>query len=268
MPSPNRRALSGFAMAMLCLVAPIAGEAAPAGGFAVEYTGYSHGFMVMKLAGTLSLTRNSYTAHVTFHTAGLAGMIVHADNDSRVSGSFGSGVAQPAWFEGFGHLHGTERRTRMIYKNANPVVLELSPPAEQERSAISPGSTAYTIDTLSAVAVLIRQVAYEGKCEGSVTTFDGRRLAEQTVHLTGQEVLPKSSWSIFAGKALRCDFEGRQLGGFIRTENEDDLRKPRHGTAWIAEMLPDVPPVPVRVSFENKLLGQVTLYLTAIRAAK
>jgi hypothetical protein len=33
-------------------------------------------------------------------------------------------------------------------------------------------------------------------------------------------------------------------------------------------MVPGAPPVPVRIAFENDLLGQVTLYVTAASGAK
>ena len=242
--------------------------AASAGTIDVQYTGYSHGFTVLKLAGTLNLGPDSYAAHVTFHTAGLIGMVVHTDNDSQVSGSFKGGQAMPVLFEGSGHLRGADRVTKIGYVDGNPVIQTLTPPPERERTPVPPADTAHTIDTLSAVALLIRQVEQDKKCDGTVTTFDGRRLSVQTAHTTGQEVLPKTDRSIFAGQALRCDFDGRQLAGFIRNENEDDLRKPRHGTAWLADMVPGAPPVPVRVAFENKLLGQVTLYLTSVTAGK
>jgi hypothetical protein len=135
---------------------------------------------------------------------------------------------------------------------------------EQERTTIPQADTLHTIDTLSALAMLIREVGQSGTCSGSVTTFDGRRLARQTARQTGEEVLAADSRSIFAGRALRCDFEGTQLGGFVRNQDEGTLRKPRHGTAWLANLLPGAPPVPVKVIFENNILGQVTLYLTAV----
>ncbi len=248
----------------LALLSPVAASAATTGSYTADYTGYSHGFTVLKLSGTLTLTPDGYAAHVTFHAAGFAGMMVRMDNDSQVTGHFAGSEAQPALFEGTGHLHGTNRVTRITYTNGNPTIQALSPPVEQERTSVAPADTLHTIDTLSAVSLLIREVGQSGRCDGSVSTFDGRRLATQTVHTSGQEVLPKTGRSIFAGSALRCDFDGRQLGGFIKDENEDNLRKPRHGTAWLADMLPGAPPVPVRVAFENKLLGQVTLYLTAL----
>jgi hypothetical protein len=211
--------------AALCL--PLPAAATGTGTLTAEYTGLSHGLTVLKLAGSLTLTPTGYAAHVTFHTAGLIGFVVH-------------------------------------YVDGNPVVHVLSPPVEQERTPIPPAQTKHTIDTLSALALLIRQVGETGTCSGTVTTFDGRRLATQTAHAVGEEDLPKTGPSIFAGKALHCDLEGRQLGGFVRNEDEDSLRKPRHGSAWLAEVVPGAPPVPVKVIFENKILGRVTLYLTAV----
>lgn len=257
-------ALPFQAVAMPQTQPPGSAQAAPTGHFEAEYTGISHGLTVLKLTAALTLAPESYAAHVTFHTAGLVGMLLHSDNDSAASGRFEGDSAAPLLFTGTGHLRGTDRATRIEYKDGNPVIRTLAPPVEQERTAISAADTQHTIDTISAVALLIRQVARHGACDGAVTTFDGRRLATQTVHTVGEEDLPKTSRSSFAGTALRCDFDGRQLAGFVKTEDEDDLKKPRHGSAWLAPMIPGAPPVPVRVMFQNKLLGDVTLYLTAV----
>jgi hypothetical protein len=248
--------------AALCL--PLPAAAASTGTLSAEYTGLSHGLTVLKLEGSLTLTPTGYAAHVTFHTAGLIGLMVHSDNDSQAIGTFKDGTALPQYFVGSGHLRGTARQTRIDYVDGNPVIRTLTPPVEQERTAVPADQTLHTIDTLSALALLIRQVGQTGSCGGKVTTFDGRRLATQTAHAVGVEDLPKAGPSIFAGKALHCDLEGQQLGGFVRNEDEDSLRKPRHGDAWLAEMIPGAPPVPVKVIFDNKILGQVTLYLTSV----
>jgi hypothetical protein len=248
----------------LALCLPVPALAADAGTLSAEYTGYSHGLTVLKLAGSLAMTPTGYAIHVTYHTAGMIGMLVHSDNDSQAIGTFQGTAAQPQLFVGTGHLHGTARATRIEYVNGNPVVKEISPPVELERTVVPPAQTAHTIDTLSALAMLIRQVGKEGTCDGTVTTFDGRRLASQTAHRTGEEVLPPTDRSIFAGKALRCDFDGQLLGGFVRNEDADELKKPRHGTAWLADVVPGAPPVPVKVIFENRILGHVTLYLTSV----
>jgi hypothetical protein len=248
----------------LLLLLPARLHAADTGSFTADYTGYSHGLTVLKLTGSLSLTPGAYAAHVTFHTAGFIGFMVHSDNDSQVQGVFQGTGAAPSLFVGGGNLRGTKRATRIEYKDGNPVITLLTPPNERERTSVAPQDTLHTIDTLSAAALLVRTVAKTGHCDGSATTFDGRRLSVLTSHTTGEVTLPQTDRSIFAGQALRCDFDGRQTGGFVTNENEDSLRKPRHGTAWLAPILPNAPPVPVRVIFDNKILGEVTLYLTAV----
>ena len=234
------------------------------GSFSAEYTGISHGLTVLKLNGSLTLTPGAYAAHVTFHTAGLVGMVVHSDNDSTATGQFDGDQARPQSFTGSGHLRGTERATHIEYSDGNPIIRLLTPPVEQERTLVPVADTAHTIDTLSAVALLVRQVAQSGRCEGTVTTFDGRRLASQTVHTTGKENLEHTSRSSFSGLQPSDATSTVGTRSFIKNENEDDLKKPRHGTAWVANVIPGAPPVPVRIAFENKLLGQVTLYLTAV----
>lgn len=248
----------------LALCLPGLALARETGSLSAEYTGYSHGLTVLKLSGSLTLSPSGYAVHITYRTAGMIGMLVHTDNDTESTGTFQGNTALPQLFLSSGHLRGTPRATRIEYVDGNPVVRVISPPVEKERTPVPVAETAHTIDTLSAIALLIRQVGHDGTCEGSVTTFDGRRLAQQIAHRTGEEVLAPTDRSIFAGKALRCDFEGRQLGGFVRNEDEDGLRKPRHGTAWVADLVPGAPPVPVKVIFDNKVLGQVTLYLTAV----
>jgi hypothetical protein len=246
----------------LCL--PVPAAASGVGTLTAEYTGLSHGLTVLKLAGSLSFTPTGYAIHVTFHTAGMVGWVLHSDNDSQATGLFQDNAVEPKVFFGTGHLRGSDRLTRIEYVNGNPVIRALSPPVEQERTPVAAADTAHTIDTLSALALLIRQVGQTGTCAGTVTTFDGRRLATQTAHAMGEEMLAPTSASIFSGKALHCDLEGRQLGGFVHNENEDSLKKPRHGDAWLADMVPGAPPVPVKVIFENKFLGHVTLYLTSV----
>jgi len=240
--------------------------ASATGGYQVEYTGYSHGLTVLKLAGSLTLTKTGYAARVTFHTAGMAAWMLRSDNDSQVTGLFQGIQAEPRLFEGTGHLRRTDRTTRIAYVDGDPVIQALSPPVEHERTVVPAAQTVHTIDTLSAVVMLIHAVAETGHCDGSVTTFDGRRLSTQTAHTSGKEMLAKTDRSIFSGQALRCDFVGQQTGGFVLNEDEDALRKPRAGSAWLADMVPGAPPVPVRVTFDNKILGQVTLYLTSVAA--
>ena len=216
-------------LALAVLLAPNAAGAAGLGGqagtYKVEYTGYSHGFVVLRLAGSLDLTPSGYALHVTFHTAGMAAWVVRADNDSQVSGRFAGDQAMPILFEGSGSLRGTRRLTRIAYQDGNPVIQTLSPPVEHERSAVPPSQTQHTIDTLSAVALLIHEVAMDGKCEGTATTFDGRRLRcrPRTPPAPRRCRRPAAPSS----KARRCaaTSTGASSAASSTNENEDDLKQ-------------------------------------------
>ena len=113
------------------------------------------------------------------------------------------------------------------------------------------------------MAQLVRQVNATGRCEGRSRTYDGRRLAELTARTAGREVLEQTSRSSFAGPALRCDFEGRQLAGFRLDADRTAAQRPRRGTAWFAATTPGGPMIPVRIQFETDLIGNLTMYLAA-----
>jgi hypothetical protein len=129
---------------------------------------------------------------------------------------------------------------------------------------VPPAETTGAIDDLSAIALLVRRVADGSNCNGSVKLFDGRRLTALTAHTVGTEIIKPTSHSRFGGSALRCDFEGTRTAGFLKADDEAQQRRPHHGSAWLAPIVPGAPPVPIRVTFDNKVLGSVTLYLTDV----
>ncbi len=111
------------------------------------------------------------------------------------------------------------------------------------------------------MAQLIRQVNATGRCEGSARTFDGRRLATMRAWTVGYEDVPPTRLSSFAGRALHCEFEGRQIGGFVLDEDRERLERPQRGSAWFAAITPGGPLVPVRISFHTHWFGDATMYL-------
>jgi hypothetical protein len=253
-----------FAALGLLLASAAPAAAAQTGSFSVEYDGYAHGLIALKMSAQLTLTPNGYSGRLAFRTAGMVAWMVRTDSDSTAVGTFANGQAVPQRYDSTGSMRGVNRVTRMAYRDGSPVIEVLTPPPQEERTLVPPDMTKHTIDTLSAIAALIHDVAVTGKCEGSAMTFDGRRLTALTAHTFGPDKLEPSRKTNFNGDALRCDFEGNQLAGFMKDKDEAMLRKTRHGSAWLAPLVPGAPPVPVRVQFENDLLGTVTLYLTSV----
>jgi Protein of unknown function (DUF3108) len=250
-----------------CAVLASAGaHAASTGSFKAEYDGYSHGLVTLKMSASLTLTPTGYSGRLAFHTAGLVGFMVHVESDSQVAGHFDGERAVPESFSSTGVLHGTTRTVSMHWHDSNPVIDAIAPPPEPERTKVPPELQAHTIDALSAMAALVRQANDGSRCDGDVTVFDGRRLSHMAAHFVGHELPPPSAKSHYDAPALRCDFEGQEVAGFLKNESEADQRRTRHGSAWLAPLLPDAPMVPERIVFEHKVLGQVTLYLTSVTA--
>jgi hypothetical protein len=254
-------------LAVSLLVPSNAARAATTGTLSATYDGYAHGVIALRLTASFDFTPSGYSGRLEFHTAGMLGWVNHTESDSQVAGRFTATtppMAAPTRYDSTGLLHGTQRVTHMTYKDGMPVIEAQSPPAEQERTPVPPAQTAHALDTLSAIALLIRQAGATGKCDGSVTAFDGRRLTALVAHTAGDATLPPERKFNFDGNTLRCDFVGTQLAGFIKTQDEAQLRRPRHGTAWLAPLVPGAPPVPVKVMFEHQALGMVTMYLTSV----
>jgi Protein of unknown function (DUF3108) len=252
--------------ALLCclLLASGAAQASPTGSFKAEYDGYSHGLVVLKMSAQLTLTATGYSGRLAFHTAGLVGFMVHVESDSQVSGHFDGDRPVPESFSTSGVLHGTNRTASMHWKDGNPVIDAIAPPPELERTKVPPEMQAHTIDALSAMATMLRKASENGNCNGEATIFDGRRVSHLAAQTIGHETPPPSQKSQLDQPALRCDFEGQELAGFMKNESESDQRRTRHGNAWLAPLVPNGPLVPERIIFEHKALGQVTLYLTSV----
>jgi hypothetical protein len=228
----------------------------------LSFAAYAAGLNVIDLQAGVDMTPTGYRVAIEFRTTGMFGAIIHARTESIAAGAWqGSGVA-PVRFYSYGTVRGSPRRTQIDFEHGQPVVKILEPEEDEERDPIPPEQERNTIDTLSAIAKLVHDVLITQHCDGSATTFDGRRVSAISVHTAGQEVLDKDENSIFAGPALRCDFEGRQTAGFVHNVDREELEKPQHGSAWLAPVLPGMPAMPVRMSFHTRFFGDAIMYLT------
>ncbi len=223
---------------------------------------YAAGLRVVTLESDVDLGVRTYRIDLNFRTSGLYGALVHNDVNSFVQGAWDGARPVPLRFASWGVVGGDSRRTVIDYPQGEPRVTTLEPPEEEDRDPVPVALQRDTVDTLSAMAMLVRDVAQTGRCDGTVTTFDGRRVLRIAAHTTGMETLGADGRSGFAGPALRCDFDGVQTGGFQHDVSEAELRRVHHSTAWLARVLPGEPLLPVRVMFEAHVIGHATAYLT------
>lgn len=205
---------------------------------------------------------DAYQVRLRFHTSGAVGFAVTATSDSTATGRFSGEMALPERYTSVGRLRGEPRQTELDYAGGDdPRIRVLIPATEPQRDPVPPAQQAGTIDTLSAMAMLVHAVNTTGRCDGHVTAFDGRRLIAFASRTAGTQDLPPTGRSTFAGPTVRCDIVSQQLAGFKHDADEARLRRPQPGNAWFARLNPEGPLVLVRAVFPTTFFGTTTLYL-------
>ena len=259
---------------MLLISAVVAGGAAhaepnalvtnpPRASAELAYAGYVAGLNVSNIRAAFQFGPQGYEMGVAFRTAGLIGTFFKAENIARVEGAWRGTLAAPRAYASAGVWRGSPRQIEIDYPAGQPLIKTFLPATDPEHEPVPQSMRQNTMDALSAVASLVHTVASTGRCEGETTTFDGRRVSKISVRTIGMENLPVESRSSFAGQALRCDVDGRQIAGFATDAGPDDMvRKPQHSTVWLAVVQPDMPAVPVMISLEVRFMGHMTVYLT------
>ncbi len=230
----------------------------------LDYDLYAAGLNAARVRVGAGLQPDRYLINIGYRTTGIVGFFFSGHQLTTVRGNWMNNRPEPVSFLSQGAARGEERLTHMDYDRGLPVLRRLTPPNEVEREPVPTALQANTIDTLSALAGLMRSVAATGRCEGEVRTYDGRRAAIIRIATIGEEVLPKTARSSFSGSAMRCDFVSQMVGGFY---HGDTIRKPLTGSLWLAAAIPGAPNIPVRMTFETRWIGDAMLYLTDARAS-
>jgi hypothetical protein len=249
------------------LLVPIPAPAQDAPELHATYDIYAAGLHVAQVDVALGVGPSHYRLQLAYRTTGLVGFLHHGHQLNTVVGTWDAGKPQPRQFESIGVWGGDDKLTLIDYVHGEPLIRRLLPPRDQEREPVPLALQRNSVDSLSALALLIRRVDDTGRCDASVHTFDGHRASEITAHTVGEEILPPTDRSVFNGEALRCDFLGQMLAGFLYRDDTPSDRRPLHGSAWLATVVPGAPPVPVRLEFETRWFGYASMYLTMLSQA-
>lgn len=258
---------AGTSLLGFLLLMPRAAPAQVTGPVEATYEVYAAGFHVAEVQATIDIAPRRYDMQLAYHTTGIVGFFHHGHQFNEVIGTWSGGAPHPQEFEATGTWGGNDRVTQIIYRHDDPLIERLVPPQDTEREPVPPALQQNAVDSLSALVLLMRRVQDTGRCEASVHTYDGRRASEISARTAGEQMLPQTSLSSWAGTALRCDFVGRMLAGFKYGEDTPEDRRPLHGAAWLAPIVPGAPPVPVRMEFETRWFGDAAMYLTQLHRA-
>ncbi len=239
-------------------LAPARATEAPA---QAAYVGYVLGLHAFDLTLGVSLKPDGYRVAASFRLAGMLGTLWPAEGSTVVDGRFSDGRPVPRDMVSHGRYWGTAHSLHVDWKDGRPEVVQMVPPPEKDREPVPASEQADTVDTMSAIAALIQEVASRGRCDLTARTYDGSRLSELSARTVGQEMLMPSERSAFHGAALRCDLTGRMIGGFLRHEDDADARRLKMATIWFAQVRGEGPPIPVRMAFSQKGSPGAAAYL-------
>jgi hypothetical protein len=218
------------------------------------------GMTLLQLEAVVDLSGSGYRLETVMRTRGIAASFAPGEQSSRVAGAWAGLAALPGSFVSEGTWRGRMRRIALDWQGRDPRIRDLTPSETVEREPVPEDLLHGTVDLLSAIAVLARGVAETGRCEVTAPVFDGRRRSDFAVTTQGWERLApwRGAW---AGTALRCAVEGRQVAGFRRDQDRAWAATPQRGTAWIAAPYEGAPSIPVRVDIPTRWFGTATALL-------
>ncbi len=183
-------------------------------------------------------------------------------SDGRVAGD---GVDAQAYHVNTWTRRG-DRALQLSFGNGGGYEIARTPPDDEHRASkrdLPDSIPPSTIDPLSLSLAVARSLGEGGKCEGTYNIFDGDRRYDLIFTDHGPEQLRATSYLAFAGTANRCEFDIRRIMGFrekrenFRFWDEDGMRPP---TVWVGRVVPEMPPVPVRLHVDLNF-GGVRIYL-------
>ncbi len=246
--------LAGFSAGVVALL--LANSAAVAEQKAVEldYQIWTGGLQAMNLETKMFRGQERYQVDVTVESVGMLGRFFPFKLSARSQGmsQFGNlNGLQPDQYDVRSRWRDQDRLVAIRYEDAAKPKIEVLPPAEDDdRDPVPMEEIVGTVDPVSAALALIEQTAAQGHCQGEVPVFDGRRRYNMVVRHIGPAVVSPSDYSPYAGDAVECRAGVKRIGGFWNSSKADE-HKYNEVRIFLAPILEDVPPVPIRLEAKN-----------------
>lgn len=259
--------LVGLAVAFAAMTAcpSFADEASPVRAGKFSYEVYIGGTHALSFDIGLGLAGDRYRVEAIGHTSGIIGYMIPWQSWNRSEGARDGLSLKPDFYHSANIFRGQLRTANLDFSPDGSVVATAVPNAAQdERERVPPEQTIGTLDNLSGALSLVLALDAHQPCTVTVRGYDGRRRYDVVVRDGGTEILPATDFGMFSGRATVCLLMVRRLAGFkndphsLYDQPED---RERVYTIWAAQILPNMPPVAVRIEGANKL-GPWLIHLT------
>jgi hypothetical protein len=261
------RVVGALALAAGLLAAAAARADVPAPA-RLGYEVYFGGLQALALQVDVDLSDARYRVALSAHTEGVIDWLFGWTAQARSEGQVTEGAVRPLRHGAEAQWHGNRRTVALTFHDDGTIAAAVEPSAEDdEREPVTAAQTAGALDPISAVLLAMRSLAAHGSCAQRLKVFDGRRRFDLVFSDGGKADLKPTEYGSFSGAATVCLFEYVRVAGFQKPGGRwgnprDEARVYR---AWLAPVLPGLPPVPVRIEVEGTF-GSLVVHLVDARA--
>jgi hypothetical protein len=265
--SPVPRQIGRLAAACLGLVllVPAAAEAAATHIADLKYEVYVGGLHIYSLDVEMRLQSGRYRLSARGGTQGMVGLVYTWDTDLAADGLEQDGRVEAQHYVSKTQWQSRRRTVALGFGADGRYALRQDPPPAPDpdiEGALPASLPKGIVDPLSFAIAAARTLAQTGRCDQAVPVFDGQRRFNVVVTHLGAATLQPSRYSIYRGPAMRCGLGIERISGFRKSlrakrEKEDRSTPP---TVWVAQIRPELPPIPVRYDGEIAL-GKIVVHL-------
>ena len=154
-----------------------------------------------------------YSAAARVTSSGVVSLFRSFSYDARATGRITPRGLVPTRYMESADTGERVSRAAMDYVRGVPQVKAYDPPQEARPTDIDPATQGGTVDPMTAIYALLRDVPRAEVCTLSVPVFDGRRVSRVT-----------TSGPRLDGDRIRCDGEYRRVAGFSDRQMREKTR--------------------------------------------
>jgi hypothetical protein len=237
----------------------------------LTYLGYLAGFPVLQMTAQADLpvgadgtvTNGIYGFNAKIETQGSLATLYPYRMTASTNGHLAGATAKPTQFHSEGQIMSKTESVTLTYRTDGKVDISAVPMTRQAQEAAAQGTANGTIDPASLVLAVIANYAQKDTCTARYKLFDGVRRYDLNVTEVGNGNVQIYKRSYYQGPATACQAVPELIKGFAQMAVESKLY-PESAKIWIANAVPGMPAVPVRIYTQNAL-GEMVFDLIGVQ---
>jgi hypothetical protein len=253
-------ALAGAAFLSLTTALPAAAD----GGARLKYDVWAGGVRILEAEITIRTSGQRYRMDMEAELVGPPSWVEDYKLESYSEGVLGEAGPQPEIYRLESEEDDEDHWVQLAYANGMPIVEADTNLEKKRREPVAEALKQDSVDPLTGLLSLVLQAAAGNACEGQVPVFDGRRRFDVSLTDAGAGEVAKSRINAYEGPTRRCEVSLTPIAGY-RYSGHDKAQFPESVVLQGAELVPGLPPLPVRLDTEIEY-GALILHLVDYEA--